>query len=97
MISLGPTTAILNIEPLPQRLEAFGWAVREIDGHDMGQIVETLESVPFEAGKPSAIVARTIKGRGVSFMENVPKWHLRGPTAEETRVAFAELAGALRS
>lgn len=97
MLSLGQTTHILNIEPLPQRLEAFGWGVREIDGHDMEQILDAMDALPLQDGKPSAIVARTVKGKGVSFMENDPKWHLHGPTKEEARAAFSELAKGLRS
>ena len=93
--SLGRTADILNIEPLGERLRSFGWGVREIDGHNMEQIVSTLEAVPFEPGKPSAIVADTVKGKGVSFMEGVTMWHLRGPTQEEGRLAFSELARGL--
>ena len=91
--SLAPTAQIMAVEPLGDKLRAFGWGVREIDGHDMAQIVDALETTPFEPGKPSAIVAHTTKGKGVSFMEGVPKWHLRGPTKEEARNAFRELAG----
>lgn len=93
--SLAPTAQIMGVEPLGDKFRAFGWGVREIDGHDMVQIVDALEAPPFELGKPSAIVAHTTKGKGVSFMEGVPKWHLRGPTEEEARIAFKELAGRL--
>lgn len=89
--SLGTVNEILSIEPLGQRLANFGWAVREIDGHDMAEIVDALESVPFEEGKPSAIVSHTIKGKGVSFMENVTMWHYRGPDPEEADAARREL------
>jgi len=95
--SLGRTADIMNIEPLGERLRAFGWSVREIDGHRMEEIVHALEHVPFEPGKPSAIVAHTVKGKGVSFMEGVPMWHLRGPSKDEARKAFAELARGLWS
>ncbi|MEQ8666528.1 MAG: transketolase [Rhodospirillales bacterium] len=89
--SLGTVSEILSIEPLGQRLANFGWAVREIDGHDMTEIVDTLESLPFEPGKPSAIVAHTTKGKGVSFMENVTMWHYRGPNPDEAAAARREL------
>ena len=95
MESLGLTKEIMNIEPLGDRLRSFGWAVRDINGHDMDEIVAALESVPFEAGKPSAIVAHTVKGKGVSFMENKPMWHYRAPNREEARKALAELCTAL--
>lgn len=97
MESLGPTKEILNIEPLGERLRSFGWAVREINGHDMKEIVGALESVPFVAGKPSAIVAHTVKGKGVSFMENAAMWHFRAPSEQEARKALAELCRALAS
>jgi transketolase len=90
--SLAPTSEIMAIEPMAEKLRAFGWGVREIDGHNMSEIVEALESTPFEPGKPSAVVAHTVKGRGVSFMEGVTKWHQRGLTTEEAETAFSELA-----
>jgi transketolase len=89
--SLGRVEDILSIEPLGERLRHFGWAVREIDGHNMDEIVAALEAVPFEAGKPSAIVAHTVKGKGVSFMENITMWHYRTPTEQEWKQARAEL------
>lgn len=94
-ISLGPIAEIMNIEPLGDRLRDFGWAVNEIDGHDMNQIVGALEKVPFKSGKPSAIIANTVKGKGVSFMENVPMWHYRAPNEEEAELALQELKEAL--
>ena len=93
--SLGRVSEIMNIEPLGDKLRSFGWSVREIDGHDMGQIVDALERVPFESGKPSAIIANTVKGKGVSFMENVPMWHFRAPNDQEAKIAFSELEEAL--
>lgn len=94
-ISLGPIAEIMNIEPLSERLRDFGWAVNEIDGHDMNQIVGALEKVPFKSGKPSAIIANTVKGKGVSFMENVPMWHYRAPNEGEAELALRELKEAL--
>ena len=95
--SLAPTSEIMAIEPMADKLRAFGWGVREIDGHNMAEIIDALESTPFEPGKPSAIVAHTIKGKGVSFMEGVTKWHQRGLTPDEAETAFAELAQGIRS
>ena len=94
-ISLGSISEIMNIEPLSERLRDFGWAVDEIDGHDINQIVSSIEKVPFESGKPSAIIANTVKGKGVSFMENVPMWHYRAPNKEEAELALRELKEAL--
>ena len=95
LISLGSISEIMNIDPLSDRLRDFGWAVDEVDGHDMNQIVSSLEKVPFEPGRPSAIIANTVKGKGVSFMENVPMWHYRAPREEEVEVALRELKAAL--
>jgi len=89
--SLGTVDEIMSIEPLAGRLASFGWEVREIDGHNMDEILGALESVPFHASKPSAIVSRTNKGNGVSFMENVSKWHYRAPSEEEAAQARLEL------
>jgi transketolase len=89
--SLGTVDEIMSIEPLGERLASFGWSVREIDGHNIDEILSTLRDVPFETGKPSAVVSRTNKGNGVSFMENVSKWHYRAPTTEEADLARKEL------
>jgi len=94
--SLDRVENVLSIEPLGARLRHFGWAVREIDGHDMGAILETLRAVPFEAGNPSAIVAHTVKGKGVDFMEGVPKWHHRKLTPEEAVEAQRQIRERIR-
>jgi transketolase len=88
---LGYTRDVLNLDPLASKWEAFGWATREIDGHDHLQILRTLTAVPFEIGKPSCIVAHTIKGKGVSFMEDQLLWHYRAPNDSEYHRAMAEL------
>ena len=93
--SLGKVSDIMSIEPLGERFKTFGWAVEEIDGHNMEHIVDRLERAPFEAGKPSLIVAHTVKGKGVSFMEGVPMWHFRAPNEKEAKLALAELQVAL--
>ncbi len=66
---------VMNIEPLDKKYEAFGWNVIDINGHDMAQIVEALETAKSNKGKPTLIMVRTVKGKGVSFMEDVAGWH----------------------
>lgn len=89
--SLGAVKDILGLEPFHAKWEAFGWAVREIDGHDLSQIEKTLRELPFQKGKPSCLIAHTVKGKGVGFMENDLSWHYRSPDTEELRRAFEEL------
>ncbi|MEW6227322.1 MAG: transketolase [Bacillota bacterium] len=88
----GVTDEVMNLEPLAERWTKFGWAVRDIDGHNMKQIVETFSSVPFEPGKPSMVIANTIKGKGISFMENKVDWHYKAPSAEQAEIARKELS-----
>jgi len=78
---------------LAAKWRAFGWNVIEIDGHNMQQIVEALETAPTIKGVPTIIIAATVKGKGVSFMENVPAWHGKAPNAEQTQIALAEIRG----
>ena len=85
------TERTISLEPLAERWCAFGWSVREVDGHDHLILTRTLRSVPFEAGRPSCVIAHTHKGRGVSFMEDRAEWHHRVPTSEELARALAEL------
>jgi transketolase len=85
------TERTMSLEPLAGRWRAFGWAVEELDGHDMEVLIRTLRAAPFEAGRPSCIIAHTHKGRGVSFMEDRVVWHHRVPSAEELAAALAEL------
>jgi transketolase len=89
--SLGRVEEVLDLEPLGAKWSAFRWAVREIDGHDFGQIEIALMTLPFEPGRPSCIIAHTVKGKGVSFMEDKLLWHYRAPDAEEYPRALAEL------
>jgi len=88
----GRTAEVMNYEPVGGRLEAFGWSVREIDGHDFAQIVENAGEMPFEAGRPSAVVANTVKSRGFSFAEDRVDYHHWKPTPEEIRLAERDLA-----
>ncbi len=90
----GRTSEVMGTEPLAEKFSAFGWAVRTVDGHDLAALTAAL-AAPLEPGKPSALIARTIKGRGVSFMEDVGKWHHGVPSDEEYARALAELDAAL--
>ncbi len=89
--SFGTVKEVLDLEPLATKWQAFGWAVREIDGHDFRQIENALKSAPFKISQPSCIIAHTIKGKGVSFMENQLAWHYKSPNAEQLHQALAEL------
>jgi transketolase len=86
------TEQTMRLEPLADRWRAFGWEVAEVDGHDISALVETLERLPLAAGKPTCVIARTRKGRGVSFIEDRVDWHHRVPTDAELDQALAELA-----
>ena len=89
--AMGRVKDILNIEPLKDKWQAFGWEVREIDGHNFKEIEKALaESAP-EEGKPRVIIARTIKGKGVSFMEGNNLYHYKAPSDEEYQKALKEL------
>lgn len=89
--SLGTVKEVLDLEPFAKKWEAFGWAVREIDGHNFDQIERALGSVPFESGKPTCVIAHTIKGKGVDFMEDKLLWHYRPPNDEELHSALIQL------
>jgi transketolase len=84
------TEGLMAVEPLAAKWESFGWAARNVNGHDLASIVGTLESVPFEGGKPSAIIADTVKGKGVSFLENAHA-HYSRLNEEQTQAALREL------
>ena len=79
-----------RLEPLADKLAAFSWEVRDIDGHDYAQILTAF--APSTSGKPVAIIARTVKGRGVSFIEDQVGWHHRVPDAKQVELALKELA-----
>jgi transketolase len=81
---------IVNLEPLKEKIEAFGFNVFDIDGNNVKEIIETLGNLP-RNGKPNAVIAHTIKGRGVSFIENQASWHHRTPTRDEYNKAMEEL------
>jgi transketolase len=81
----------MPIEPVADKWRAFGWHVMEIDGHDMVRVVDALETAKTVKGKPTIIIAETVKGKGVSFMENVAEWHGKAPCAEEAACALEEI------
>lgn len=81
----------MGLEPLDKKLEAFGFEVHHVDGHSMDNLVRYFDSLGYNGDKPHALIAHTIKGAGVSFMENVPEWHHRIPTMEEAAVAMEAL------
>lgn len=89
--SLTTVEKTLRIEPLGDKLRAFGWAVREVDGHDHAALSAALAASAREPGKPLAVVAHTTKGKGVSFMENSVAWHYRSPSDEHLEQALQEL------
>ena len=82
---------VMNVDPLEEKYRAFGWEVLSIDGHDMKQVVEALEKAKAGMGKPVVIIASTVKGKGVSFIENVAGWHGKSPNYEELMKGLAEL------
>ena len=81
----------MELEPLDAKLAAFGWHVISVDGHDFQQLLDALEEAKGVTGKPIAIIARTVKGKGVSFMENNPEWHGKAPSKEQAEQALAEI------
>ena len=87
----GKTSEIMNVEPLVDKWRAFGWHTIDINGHDIVQILEAFQEAKKIKNKPTIIIARTIKGKGVSFMEHVVDFHGRAPTKEETEKALKEL------
>jgi transketolase len=87
----GRSEEVLAIAPLADKWRAFGWSVEEVDGHHMDALLPLLNRLPNGSGKPVAIVAHTVKGRGVSFMEDDNNWHYRIPTADEVVAAKQEL------
>ncbi len=90
----GSTEDVCQLSPLEEKFSAFGFAVRRCDGNDVGELTRVLESVPFRPGRPSLVLARTRKGKGVSYMENVAKWHHGVPNDQEFALAMNELEAA---
>jgi transketolase len=90
----GRVTEVMAIDPLADKWRAFGWSVKEFDGHDMGQVVDALDALPVDAARPTALIAHTIKGKGVSFAEDTYLWHSNNVNDEVYAKALAELGGA---
>jgi transketolase len=84
----------MAISPLVDKWQAFGWSAVEVDGHDIDVLADRMSCTPLEADKPTAIIARTTKGKGVSFMEDDNNWHYRIPNDAELRAALDELGAA---
>ena len=82
---------VMNLDPFPGKWQAFGWHVIEVDGHDLTQLTQAFNQAKLVKGQPTVIIAHTIKGKGVSFMENNPDFHGKAPSAEEVKLALKEL------
>jgi transketolase len=92
----GSTEDVMGLEPLDEKWSSFGWDVIQVNGNDIAELCEVLHQGPRVAGKPTLIMANTIKGKGVSFAENVPHWHHHVPSDSELELALAELTEELR-
>jgi len=93
--SIGRVEEVLDLEPFAAKWAACRWSVREIDGHDLSELESALSSVPFTRGMPSCLIAHTVKGKGVSYMEDKLLWHYRSPSEDDLRLAFGELGESL--
>ena len=89
--SLGRVSDVLELGPLADKFRAFRWGVREIDGHNHDEIRAALSAVPWEPGRPNCVIAHTVKGKGVSFMEDQLLWHYKSPDAAQLEQACAEI------
>lgn len=87
----GTTAEVCNTEPIDAKFESFGWSVRHVDGHDFDSLIKAFDALPFEKDKPSFIIAHTVKGKGVSYMENQIKWHHGVPSEQQFEEALTEL------
>lgn len=87
----GRSKEVLALDPLVDKFKSFGWDVHEIDGHDHHQILNAVSGVSVDKQKPTMVVSHTVKGKGISFMEDDNNWHYRIPTVEEVQLAKAEL------
>ena len=89
----GRNEDVITVAPIAEKFESFGWDVQKIDGHDFEQIAAAVENAKAVSDKPQAIIAETIKGKGVSFMENETGWHGKAPNDEQAEQAVTELGG----
>jgi transketolase len=94
--AFGKTNEVLNLEPLKEKWQSFGWQVKEIDGHNFAEIENALAKNTFKEKKPSLLIAHTIKGKGVSFMENKIGWHYWSINKKDYEKAIAELTENIR-
>lgn len=91
----GTNAEVCNTDPIDEKFESFGWAVKHVDGHDFKALKKTFDSMPFTKGKPNAVIAHTVKGKGVSYMENEIKWHHGVPAKDQYANAIEELENAM--
>jgi len=89
--AFGRTNEILNLEPLKKKWQAFGWSVKEVDGHSLTKVVKNLSSVPWQKKQPSLLIAHTVKGKGVSFIEDSLFWHYHSPDKNELEKGLKEI------
>jgi transketolase len=89
--SLTSVEKTLRLEPLADKARSFGWTVREVDGHDHAALCQALGTAPWALGRPSFLIAHTVKGKGVSFMENSVDWHYKSPSIEQLALALGEI------
>jgi transketolase len=87
----GAVTDVVKLDPLADKWRAFGWGVKEIDGHDLAAIENAFHQAPFENDRASALIAHTVKGKGISFMEGRLEWHYKSPNDEQLAEALREL------
>src|SRR5438067_10255414 len=87
----GWVSDVMNVDPLDEKYRSFGWEVIQVDGHDMEQVVNAFERAKAVSGKPTVIIAETVKGKGVSFMQDIAGWHGKTPSVDELNKALAEL------
>ncbi len=87
----GFTKDVMNVEPIGDKWRSFGWHVIEVDGHNLEEVIKAFEEAEKTKGMPTVILAKTVKGKGVSFMENKAEWHGAAPNSEQTETALKEL------
>jgi len=87
----GTVKDVMDVEPLKEKWISFGWSVKEVNGHNIKELMETFNAIPAVTGKPTMVIANTIKGKGVSFMENKYEWHNKVPSDEQFKLAYKEL------
>ncbi|GAB1401614.1 transketolase [Elusimicrobiota bacterium] len=92
----GTVDKVLNINPITDKYEAFGWNVISIDGHDLSQVDKAYSDAKLQKDKPTAIIAKTVKGKGVSFMENIADWHGKTPSKEQMLKAISEIDASIK-